>query len=244
MSCTLRSRHILRRFKSTLQDIQTSREYLEYGRLNQKDVTSTTFRGTLYELYAKEYLEHRLHCYEMTRVGGAMDNGIDIFGKWNLGFYWNRLTDEKKSKKYPQKTVLSASKQYNEATGGKVPKQIDLENQIQVFVQCKNYKRRIQASTIRELAGIYEYHAKTALDRMRTFFFLLLPFALTKQAQRQFDISSVPLVHFKVSSTKVEEADQNNQAVDTLDEPPTIYMNPKARLLLQGLEQGIVKNQF
>lgn len=167
----------------------------------------------------------------MERVGGAGDNGLDLIGKWNLGHYWQKLSDEKKLQKYPRSALLSVSRQYTDAIDQPKEKTVDLRSQIQIFAQCKNYKKRIQATTIRELAGIYDYHAKTALDRMKTFFFLLLPFPLTNQAQRQFDTSKIPLIHLKLPPVE-----------DSVGEKAGIYMNPKARSLLEGLEQEIVRN--
>ncbi|PVH17678.1 uncharacterized protein CXQ87_000571 [Candidozyma duobushaemuli] len=235
------SRHAQQRYRSCVRDIQTSKDYLEYVRINDKDVTTTIFRGTLYELYAKEFLEKRLNCYDMTRVGGAGDNGVDVFGKWNLNTYWKALSDVQKLKKYPRTSILTASKQYNDAIDSEATRIIDLESSIQVFVQCKNYKKRIQPATIREIAGVYDFHAKTALDRMKSFFFLLSPFPLTKQAHRQFDTSPVPLLHLKIPSSPVEYVDEDDESVDSFGEPAPIYINQKARKLLRGLEAEIIK---
>lgn len=227
------------RLKSTLRDIQSCREYLEYGRLNQKDIFSPTFRGTLYELQTKEHLEEQFKCYDMTRVGGANDNGIDIFGKWNLAYYWDQLLDEQKSIKYPKNSIIANSSQQSSFCNKGSNKSIDMRSQIDVLVQCKNYRRRLQAKTIRELSGIYHYHAKSTLDRMKTFFFLLLPFVLTEQGHRQFDASEIPLIHMRI--TPLETGEIEGLQGDS-KEPARIYMNRKARRLLNGLETKILED--
>lgn len=88
-------------------------------------------------------------------------------------------------------------------------------------------QKRIQPATIREIAGVYDFHAKTALDRMKSFFFLLLPFPLTKQAHRQFDTSPVPLLHLKIPSSPVEYVDEDDESVESFGEPAPIYINQK-----------------
>lgn len=236
------SQHAQKALKTCVRDIQTSRDYLEYVRINNKDVTTTIFRGTLYELYAKEFLEKRVNCFDMTRVGGAGDNGVDIFGRWNLATYWNSLSDAQKLKKYPRTSILSASKQYNDAIDNEIDKLVDLETSVNVFVQCKNYKKRIQPITIREIAGVYDFHARTAVDRMKSFFFLLLPFPMTPKALCQFDTSPVPILHLKIPSSPVEHANEDDESVDSFGKPAPIYINKKARKLLRGLEAGILKN--
>lgn len=196
-----------------------------------------TFKGTLYELSTKECLESNFNCHGMTRVGGAGDNGVDILGKWNLARSWKGAT------KAPKSALLLVSKQLHtlkeEAPAPKT-KLLDLESDVTVLVQCKNSRSRIKASTIRELAGIYEYHVKTALDRMRVFFFLVSPFPATLQAQGQMDTSNVPIVHLKLLPYILPQP-TGSELDYTLENwegnvPGQVYMNPRARKLLEGLD--------
>lgn len=168
----------------------------------------------------------------MTRVGGAGDNGIDLMGRWNLAQYDTQIN---KTKRIASTLLLLKTR----ATAAK-PAQINLEHDIVALVQCKNYASKIKASTIRELAGIYEYHVKTKLDTMRVFFFLVSPFPLTKQAQSQVDTSKVPIIHVKlqpmVLGSQVDESQRYVIENYELGDLGSLYMNPVAAKLLQGLE--------
>lgn len=219
----------LRLFLS-LREAQSCSDYLDYCRGNQVLVDSATFRGTLYEFFTKEKLESIMSCRDMARVGGAGDNGVDLIGKWNLGDY---EIDEKA--KTSSKLILLKTK-----CNGSAQAPTNLEHDIIALVQCKNYASRIKASTIRELAGIYEYHVRTKMDAMRVFFFLVSPYPLTKQAQAQMDTSKVPIIHMKLLPMELE----NTENIEDMyhikhwrsGSFKTVYMNKIASKLLTGVD--------
>ncbi|KAM9899757.1 hypothetical protein OXX79_005536 [Metschnikowia pulcherrima] len=98
--------------------------------------------------------------------------------------------------KIPRSSLLSLCKPYSDRKTA-----IDIENDIVMLVQCKNYKSKIAAATVRELAGIREFHInmRSKADKMRTFMMLVSPLPMTKQGQRQMDTSDVPMLHMQVS---------------------------------------------
>lgn len=221
---------------SSFGDIQTCEAYLAYCKLEQKNLTNPHFKGTLYELAAKECLEKHFNCYDMTRVGGAGDNGVDLFGKWDLTRYISKQpTVVRAMQKVPSTSIMLVAKQHPLATE-LAP--VDLKNDVTVLVQCKNYSSKLQATTIRELAGIYEFHVKSKLDRMKVFFFLVSPHPLTKQGMRQMDASMVPMVHIKLQPYKLVNplTPDYNLAHWVGNDIGKVYLNPKARKLLKGLE--------
>lgn len=169
------------RHKSTVS--QTAAAFLRHSQLQQLDVATTHFRGTLYELGAKEWLEQKLGC-TLLRTGGAHDNGIDLLGTWDSR---------------------------------------------PLLVQCKNYATKIKASTIREMGGIFGHHVKRA--HKSTYFFLVLPFPLTKQAQLTVDMSSVPIVHVKLLPYKLVGHNQYQMESYSPVECSAVYMNPAASKL-------------
>lgn len=196
---------------------------------------SAMFRGTLYEFLTKEKLENTMNCHNMVRVGGAGDNGVDLIGKWNLREY-----DIDERTKASSKLILLKSR----PSASALPS-IDLENDIIALVQCKNYASRIKASTIRELAGIYEYHVRTKMDTMRVFFFLVSPYPLTKQAQAQVDTSKVPIIHMKLlpMEKNLEKGSETDGPEDIYRIKywssggfKTFYINKIASKLLAGLD--------
>lgn len=237
IACKLGSKHALAfrnvprlcRWSLSLRDVQTCRGYLEYCQTNQLLVDSALFRGTLYEFQAKEALEQTMNCKAMVRVGGAGDNGVDLMGRWNLARFGTETLTKVSSKLLLLKTRVSTAGQAH----------ISLEHDVIALVQCKNYATRIKAATIRELAGIYEYHVKTKLDAMRVFFFLVSPFPLTKQAQAQVDTSKVAIIHLKLApmSMKPDLEEHDPYLVENWARGPlgAAYINPAAAKLLQGI---------
>lgn len=216
-----------RRNALNLQSVQTVDAYLDYCKLNNVLMETTVFRGTLYELLAKSKLEQLMNCYSMTRVGGSGDNGLDVLGRWNLANYNIDTTRQPK-----RQLILS------KASGiGKDDGKINLQSDIVALVQCKSNNSRIKASTIRELAGIYEYHVKTRLDAMRVFFFLVSPHPLTKQAQSQVDTSKIPIIHVKMQPMTLGEGDNAFDVKNwTKGSVGPVYMNPVSCKLLEGLD--------
>lgn len=223
------------RFFLSLREVSSCSDYLDYCRANHVLLDSAMFRGTLYEFLTKEKLESTMSCHNMVRVGGAGDNGVDLIGKWNLGEY-----DMDERTKASSKLILLKSR-----PSASAPASIDLENDIIALVQCKNYASKIKASTIRELAGIYEYHVRTKIDTMRVFFFLVSPYPLTKQAQAQVDTSRVPIIHMKLlpmmenlekGSEKDDPDDMYSIKYWTTGGIKTFYMNKVASKLLAGLD--------
>lgn len=169
-----------------------------------------------------------MKCIGMVRVGGAGDNGVDLMGRWNLAHFGRQ------GEKVSGKLLLLKTK--SSKTQGA---QINLENDVIALVQCKNYATKIKAATIRELAGIYEFHVKTKLDAMRVFFFLVSPYALTKQAQAQVDSSKVAIIHLKLAPLSLQNEAGEEERYDmekwSGGNLGAAYMNPVAAKLLQGI---------
>lgn len=203
---------------STLKEAQSCQDYLTVCLKSMISLSSRVFRGTFYEFQAKEALERHLNLCNLSRVGGAGDNGIDLLGKWDLSKF-----------KRKRKNALASNNR------------IDRDSEIRVLIQCKNHATKIKASIIRELAGVHEFHVNgnPLKSAFPTFMFLVSPLPLTKQALAQLDTSSVPLIHVRMTSMSREISGLKND--DYLVENwqnysiGPIYMNNTARTLLQGL---------
>lgn len=231
--------YIFRRGISTLKEVQSCQEYLDFCRLRGTPLHGTVFRGTLYELTTKQILEQSLGCFNLVRSGGAGDNGLDLYGRWNLEPYHVPPLDDPvhsaKPAKPPASSLLLVCKPYSARKSA-----VDLAQDVVVLVQCKNHKLKIAANTIRELAGIREFHInmRSQTDRRKTFMVLVSPFPMTKQAQKQMDTSDVPMFHAQVSPL---EPPLNPGAGDYILGNWTggilgpVYLNFTARLLLRGL---------
>lgn len=197
-------------------------------------LTSTAVRGTLYEFTAKAYLSQFLEMDSLIRIGGANDGGIDIVGNWNLKNYVN--LEDIREMKINKKSLLYKSIEYNNFMNNKVNRNhISLEN-INVYVQCKNYERKIGPQTVRELDGILNYHLSSKVKKFSSILFLVSPFPLTKQGLAQFEGSDFPMIHCKLTPMKLLGGmniyDSTNWNGDNID---TIYMNDVARTRLAGL---------
>lgn len=203
-------------------------QFLQKCREKQANVTTPTFKGTLYEYLAKEYLEKHFGCHEMSRVGGAFDGGIDLLGKWDLLTY---MKPETKTSTIRATSLLRRSIEHDPAKN-----KLSLARDVQVLGQCKNYGRRLQASTIRELVGIFHHHLRSKDERLRTFLFLVSPFPLTRQAQGLVDQAQVPFVHCKISPQTLVGLDPYEVASWTGDSLDAVYMNGASMALLEGLD--------
>lgn len=171
-------------------------------------LSSRIFRGTFYEFQVKEALTRHLKLKDLTRVGGAGDNGIDIFGKWQL----SQLKGHGSlSSKRPE---------------------------LHVLIQCKNYASKIKPLTIRELAGAHDFHTNCHVSNLSPIvMFLVSPSPLTKLALAQMDTSSVPLVHVRLSPMKREVSGIENEDYLIKNWSAyflgPIYMNEAAQAVLQ-----------
>lgn len=235
-----------RRSLSTIANIQSCQAYLNYSRDNNININSTLFRGTLYELLAKQLMSSSLNCHSLIRVGGSFDQGIDIMGKWDLSRYWHQL-DPKPSNISPTKLqfgsvkpILKNSIEYNEYNCIQQPANrklnyLCLESDINVLVQCKNYDTKIRPATVREISGLYHHHVNTKSARSRTFMFIVSPRPLTYLALKIVDSLPIPIVHCMLSILRFNKGD-----IYSLDnwrggDLESLYMNAVARSLLAGL---------
>lgn len=219
-----RTRVSFKRYALGLREVQSCQEYLDYCRATDASLNSAVFRGTMYELAAKHMLVSHFHCFNLTRSGGAGDYGVDIFGRWNL-------------LQYP--CVGKAS-----AASLAASSDIDLATGVAVLVQCKNHSGKIGAAVVRELGGIYDFHVKTRAARQSTFLFLVSPEPLTRQAQAQLDIASIPMAHMRMRA--MLPIAQNVYDIEswTGGEVVSAYLNRRARKLLQGLDVERKMTQF
>lgn len=233
------------RFRSSsLSALKSHVDYLNYCQARGIDVRTSYSMGTMYELSTRRFLEDHFHCRNLRHNGGSFDNGVDLFGTWDLSHHYKSLDLTKT--KLPASCLISKSIQYNKCSAGSDQKAINLEDQILVLVQCKNYGSRIPASIIRELAGIYEFHVKSVHDRMKLFVLLVSPFVLTAQAQTQIDLSRVPMIHIKLQPNKLLTSGDPRGMFEPYNwsetQPGNIYMNPSACKLLHGLKEAILNN--
>lgn len=206
------------RHYSALKRAQSCQDYLTVCQGSMISLSSRVFRGTFYEFQAKEALLKHLNLYNLTRVGGAGDNGIDLIGQWDL------------SKFRESKMSLDLQNRH-----------VDTATDIRVLIQCKNYATKIKASIIRELAGVHEFHVNgdSIGLTLPTFMFLVSPLPLTKQALAQMDTSSVPLIHVRIAPMTREISGLKNddylvQNWQNYSFGP-LYMNSTARTLLLSL---------
>ncbi|RCK66016.1 Required for respiratory growth protein 7, mitochondrial [Candida viswanathii] len=208
--------------------IQSCQEYLDYCLSNSINTGSTVFKGTLYELYVKSFLEQQLHCTDLVKYGGSYDNGVDVIGRWNLLPYY----DEAQVKKLGSKSILKYS-QESAFNTSKSP--ISLANDVQVLVQCKNFKKKPDAKIIRELSGILDFHK---FSKKSTVMFIATPLPCTPQAITQLDNTKHAIIHLMISSLVNSESESDNFfALDTWTggKLNDVYMNRQARALLSGL---------
>lgn len=108
------------------------------------------FKGTLYELYVKSFLEQKLNCQDLVKYGGSYDNGVDIIGRWNLLPYY----DEQEVKSVGSMSIL----RYSQESTYNISKSPISLSDVQILVQCKNFKKKPDAKIIRELSGILDFH--------------------------------------------------------------------------------------
>ncbi|ODV79601.1 uncharacterized protein CANTADRAFT_36098, partial [Suhomyces tanzawaensis NRRL Y-17324] len=227
---------------------QTCQEYLDYCKHNKVSLETANFNGTLYELYSKQMLESFLRCKGLIRTGGAYDNGLDLYGKWDLSQF-HAYSKEKldRTEKVSSRSLVKQS-----IEGGAASLAISLEKDIAVLVQCKNVSRRITASLVRELAGIYNYHVKkrTGPNSVLTSYMLLIsPTTMTAQALSQMNTSTFPMVHLVLPALQYT----GPRGSDTVLQPQDLfdvvnwsgkgiqlaYLNSKARSLLAGLNMEL-----
>lgn len=222
-------------------------DYLDYCRLNNVSLGTSTFKGTLYEIATEKFLEKRLHCFNMKRIGGSLDLGVDILGKWNLLHYWNDLntkpTELKNTKVQNTNTLplLKYSQEYNnwvsEMTGTKSVKKnlLSLADGVNLLVQCKSYNTRVKPSVVREIAGVYQQLVKREHETLPTFMFLISPYPLTKHALNLLNSLSIPLIHCSLSPMKYQSG--NIYLIDDWagGHLNYIYMNYMSRALFEGL---------
>ncbi|CAK9437604.1 uncharacterized protein LODBEIA_P19820 [Lodderomyces beijingensis] len=220
-------------YSSLIQDV---RAYLEHCIENEVDLSSTVFRGTFYELCVKRYLERHLHAKNLVKCGGAYDNGVDIMGQWNLLPLYeasHELADVNSPDKLHARSLLKSALETKSEVKLKSKRSLSLANDIQLLVQCKNYKKRLSASVIRELSGVMEYQK---LAKRSTFMFIVSPHPITAQAVSQLDKSSYALLSLSISpltnGSMAHYHDFDSWRGGVLS---SVYMNKNARNLLSGL---------
>ncbi|KAI5959266.1 RRG7 [Candida pseudojiufengensis] len=194
--------------------IQDGRTYLQHCLQNNINTESTVFKGTLYELYVKKYLESNFYAKDLIKCGGSYDNGIDIIGKWDLDSFLNNSLSFQSSKKLHSKSLANEP----------------IQNDIQLLVQCKNFKKKLGASTIRELSGVLDYYK---FNKKSTFMFIVSPQPITNQAISQLDKSSFGIINLSISTLK-NNIDHYNYDLWKGGELNSIYLNKIARNLLDG----------
>ncbi|KAK5030648.1 hypothetical protein LTS07_005432 [Exophiala sideris] len=111
------------------------RSFHAYARRTGLDPTSTVYTGTSYEYLAQNTL--RSHGFDLFRVGGRGDRGVDLVGLWHI----------------PR--VSKASGQWKEYTNRDGKTEVET-NTLRVMVQCKRMvgkRAKIGPNLVRELEG-------------------------------------------------------------------------------------------
>jgi hypothetical protein len=114
------------RYASTESSHSSLSTFLTYAARTNLDRTSTTFAGTYYE-YATQTILRR-YGFNLDRVGGRGDRGVDLRGSWRIATGPEETTGVKTAE---HKTEL----------------------EIPVIVQCKRLKSKVGPNLIRELEG-------------------------------------------------------------------------------------------
>lgn len=230
----------IRSLLTNASSIQDYRLYLSHCRRNLIDIDTNIFRGTLYELYVKDFLLANLACFELVKVGGAGDNGVDIRGKWNLD-YFQQLQKKKLSKLSVGLVLRLLLKYIDLKTNSKQGRSINLKRDIKVLIQCKNVSSKIGAGLIREIIGTY--HMNVKLDPpVQNYLFLISKNILTPQAVALADSATIPIIHLRISPLEYGGSD-NKDIYDpehwTGGELVSAYINSQAREYLDGLSMEL-----
>lgn len=250
MSGLKRPHHWLKLFQRR-HKFSDCQDYLDYCRLNNVSLRTNTFKGTLYEIATEKFLEKRLHCFNMKRIGGALDLGVDILGKWNLFHYWNDLSTKPTKLKNTKvqnriaQPLLRHSQEYNnwvsDLTGNNLVNKdlLSLADGVNLLVQCKSYNTKVKPSVIREIAGVYQQLVKKEHEKFPTFMFLISPYPLTKHALHLLNSLNLPLIHCCFSPMKYQSG--NIYLIDDWagGHLNYIYMNYMSRALFEGLQMEL-----
>ncbi|RLV90549.1 Required for respiratory growth protein 7 mitochondrial [Spathaspora sp. JA1] len=223
---------ILRTFSrsntSKAGDIQGIPEYFNYCSLNRVDAQSTVFRGTLYELYAKDILEKAFYFKSLIKAGGPGDDGLDLIGKWDLSYFYNKSLKLFPNSVVSKQSVIHYSKENDQSQNDNV----SLKDDINVLIQCKNFKAKLKPGDIKELAGIYHHHRA---DPRTTFMVLVTPQLLTKQGLKSFEGAMFPMMCVHISSPSNVSGNPYNLDDYTGGEYLGMHLNKVALEFLSGL---------
>lgn len=244
---------LARRFRSA-----DCRTFLKQARIENKSMQTTVALGSLYEILAQETMTKKLDMQDLQVCGGSFDEGLDIFGKWNLQAYYKGNNkswqdyepDDLALKRIHEKLVtpiLKNSTEFRETFQLPVkPSSTTLNNGAKVLIQCKNTKSPISAKVVRELAGIYFFHVRTQADSKNTFMFLVAAKKLTKQARVQFDTANFPLIFCRISPLKVKSFKQDPYDLKswTGGKIKEFYCNAYSNHLLRGLDVEVKVNEM
>ena len=107
------------------------RTFLAHAKRTHLDRTSTTFSGTYYE-YATQALLRR-YGFELDRVGGRGDRGVDLRGVWRIC------------------TATAGGDTAGADSDSSSKTEIQME--VPVIIQCKRLKSKVGPNLIRELEG-------------------------------------------------------------------------------------------
>ncbi|EGW33730.1 uncharacterized protein SPAPADRAFT_48850 [Spathaspora passalidarum NRRL Y-27907] len=186
-------REIVRSVSLKAGEIQGISEYFEYCTFNKIDPQSTVFRGTLYELLAKDILEKAFHFKNLIKAGGPGDDGLDLIGQWDLSYFYHKSLSLFPNSDVDQRSVIHYSKEKDTTQKDN----ISLQTEINVLVQCKNFKAKLKPGAIKELSGIYYHHRA---NPKTTIMVLVTPQILTKQALKSFEGTLFPMMCVHISS--------------------------------------------
>lgn len=230
--------------------ITSPSQYLSYCKSNSINLNSTVFKGTLYEYHTKMVLEKLLHFKNITRHGGAFDNGLDLHGKWDLNYFYRaHLQHYSPKQKISPRSLLNRAveAQELETDPKRKRKLISLENDINALVQCKHVASQISAQTIRELSGIYNFHVPDQNFKysiLKNFIFLVSTGPLSPQATVQLNLTKIPMVFVTVKPLKFpsEEEDVYDYNKWRGGELTGVYYNRVVGDLVDGFDMNLALN--
>lgn len=218
--------------KASISLIQDTHEYLRHCRFHGLSTVSTVFQGTLYELYVKQFLTRHLNAKGLIKCGGAYDNGVDLMGKWDLMPYY-KVSEALGTISRANECSLIHSQGFQNTP---LETKLSLKNDINLLVQCKNYRKKLSASTVRQLAGILEYHQLSLLSKASTFMFIVSPHGITEQATTVLDKLLYPLASIGIAPLRNTGNSEQLYDYDSWcgGELNSIYLNQMARQVLSG----------
>lgn len=167
---------------------------------NQSINQSSVFQGTLYEYTVMRELHHKLSMYNLERVGGANDRGVDIKGHWRVSEIQNRMNPilNLDQVEIPKRCNVKGSifKPYR---GKSMP------HDLKVLVQCKAHTHaKVGPKEFRELVGTFTSVVRRP-ETSKTVMLMCSPHVLTKDGLKLIDSVPMPIIFLRVEMLRLKD---------------------------------------